>query len=133
MDYSLEFDPVNKFLKARFHGILTDQVLQTYYARSGEYVARNSARAAITDLSEITSIQISPATVRSMAAQAPAVTQPGFVRIIVAPSSFAFGLSRMFQILGDDTRPNFHVVRSLGEAWLLLGVVEPHFEPIDGK
>lgn len=33
-----------------------------------------------------------------------------------------FGMARMFQMLGESTRPLFHVVRTLNEALEALGV-----------
>jgi hypothetical protein len=52
-------------------------------------------------------------------------------RFIVAPQTHAFGLMRMFQIVGDATRPELRVVRSLDEALAALNITSPHFEPLD--
>lgn len=56
--------------------------------------------------------------------------QPDRSRIIVAVSSQIFGMARMFEFEGEITRPNLHVVRSLAEAWAILGIREPKFEPV---
>jgi hypothetical protein len=39
-------------------------------------------------------------------------------------------MARMFEILGEGTRPNLHVVRTLEEAYKVLDVREPQFEPV---
>ena len=49
----------------------------------------------------------------------------------VAPMTTGFGLSRMFQILGEPTRPLLKVVHSMDEALAELGVQYPHFEPLE--
>jgi hypothetical protein len=50
--------------------------------------------------------------------------------IIVAPQTDAFGLTRMFQTLGERARPNLQVVRTLDDALRVLGIQSPHFEPL---
>jgi len=36
---------------------------------------------------------------------------------------------RMFEMVGERTRPGFHVVHTEREAFAILGVLEPKFEP----
>jgi hypothetical protein len=38
---------------------------------------------------------------------------------------------RMFQIVGESSRPLLHVVRTVDEALTALGVESPHFEPLE--
>ena len=52
-------------------------------------------------------------------------------RFIVAPDIFLYGISRMFQIVGSDTRPLLQVVRSMDQALTALGVQSPNFEPLE--
>lgn len=63
-----------------------------------------------------------------MPAQASADRRP---RVVVAPQKHAFGLFRMFQIAGEDTRPLLQVVHTMDEAFAALGVQSPHFEPLE--
>jgi hypothetical protein len=42
-------------------------------------------------------------------------------------------MMRMFQIEGEAMRPNIHVVRTEREAWAILSVEKPRFEPLDLK
>jgi hypothetical protein len=37
----------------------------------------------------------------------------------------------MFELLGQETRPNLHVVKSPKEIWVILGIDEPDFEHVD--
>ena len=39
----------------------------------------------------------------------------------------------MFEMEGEDKRPNLHVVRSEAEAWAILAVENPQFEPLEKK
>jgi hypothetical protein len=41
-----------------------------------------------------------------------------------------YGSIRMFQVLSENTRKNVHVVRTLDEAYKLLGVESPKFTPV---
>ena len=52
------------------------------------------------------------------------------MRVIVVPIDFIFGLARMFQMLGEKTRPDLHVVRTLDEAYRLLQIESPEFRPV---
>jgi len=45
-------------------------------------------------------------------------------------SPHIFGLARIFELEGEATRPNLHVVHTEHEAWAILSVKEPRFEPV---
>ena len=51
-------------------------------------------------------------------------------RVLVAPQIHVYGLVRMFQIMGEESRPLLHVARTLNDALLSLGVQSPHFQPL---
>ena len=89
-------------------------------------------RASIWDLSGVTSLEVSTDAVATLARSVPALPEPERPRIIVAPSAHVFGLARMFQALGEGTRPRLRVVRTLEEACAMLGVSKPRFEPVEG-
>jgi len=42
-----------------------------------------------------------------------------------------FGLSRMFQTLGESTQPLLEVVRTMDEALAALGIPAARFEPLE--
>ena len=52
-------------------------------------------------------------------------------RIMVAPATVGFGLARMFQLMGERTRPLLKVVCTLDEALAALGVKSPRFERLE--
>jgi hypothetical protein len=69
--------------------------------------------------------------IRDLAALPPADPVRLRPRIVVAPNDQMFHLAQLFQSLGRMTRPNLHVVRDLRQAFALLRVTKPHFEPIE--
>ena len=133
MPYHFEFDATNRILRGRLDGGVTDEALKEFYRLAAEYVAQTDARAATFDLSAATSFEVSPQTIRELAKSAPAMPDPSRPRCIVAPSPKIFGLARMFEIEGEVTRPNLHVVHTLEEVWAILGVQAPQFEPLPRK
>lgn len=82
----------------------------------------------IADFSPVMSADISSDAVRQLAAAPPLPTAA--VRILVSPKDSVYGMARMFQILGEQTRPNFHIVRTMDEAYSLLQVKAPEFSPL---
>jgi len=130
MPYYFEFDPQNRILRGRFEGPVTDELLKEYYGLAGKYFAQTDARAGITDLSAVTSLDVTPQTIRDLAGMPPAILDTEFPRFIIAASPPIFGMARMFELAGQATRPNLHVVRSMKEVCVILGVAEPKFEPV---
>ncbi len=130
-NFRFEFDPVNQILLARSEGRLTDELLAELYGAIRKYSTATDARAGIWDLSSVNDLAVSSGFVRSLADQEPAMPDATKPRIIVAPTTIGFGLARMFQILGESTRPLLTVVRTMDEALAALGVQSPHFEPLE--
>ena len=62
----------------------------------------------------------------------PAILDPELPRFIVAAAPGIFGMARMFELAGQHTRPNLHVVRTMKEVCVILGITEPKFEPVTG-
>lgn len=131
MAFKFEFDATHRIFRARFYGPVNDASLSQFYATAPAYVLQLSPRVGLTDFSEVTLFLVSAAEIRSIAAQPPITQAPNFIRIIVAPAPHIFGLSRMFQIFGEATRPGMAVVHSLKEALQLLEITHANFEPID--
>jgi len=130
--YGFEFDPVNKILLGRVEGRFTEELAAEFYGAIRKYSVATDANAGIFDFSSVTQIAVSSAFVRHLALSEPAMPDvsrhPSF---FVAPMTAGFGLARMFQILGESTRPLLKVVHSLEEALAELGVQSPHFEPLE--
>jgi|HubBroStandDraft_2_1064218.scaffolds.fasta_scaffold24010_1 hypothetical protein len=130
MGFRFEFDPGNKVLLVRVDGRLTDELLaETQRAIRTNSIATD-ARAGIFDFSSVTEVALSTAYLQELAREEPAmIDATRRPRIIVAPTAVIFGLSRMFQMLGESTRPLLEVVRTLDEALAALGIQSPGFEP----
>lgn len=84
-------------------------------------------------MSEVTSFAVSANTVHELATSAPAMPNPERLRILIAPSPQTFGIARMFEMTGQDKRPDVYVVRSEKEASAILGIQETRFEAIQLK
>jgi hypothetical protein len=131
MAIRFEFDSANKILLLRVEGPLTDEVLAECYDAVRRYSTETDASAGIFDFSSVTEFPVSTAFIRRLAKREPAMPHAtSRPRILVAPQIHAFGLIRMFQTLGESTRPMLQVAHSMDEAFKLLGVPSPHFEPL---
>ncbi len=131
MSYQFDFDSTHRILRCRFAGRVNDEELKEYYLTSQKYVALTNAAAGITDFSGADAVEVSPNTIRDLAALPPLMPEPNQIRCIVAPTDKVFGLARMFELHGEDTRANFHVVRTMKEALAILGLQGPKFSPIE--
>ena len=132
MPYYFEFDPVNRILRGRFEGPISDELLKEFYRLSGDVFRANWLALGITDFSAATSLDVSPQTIRDLASLPPAILDPELPRFIVAAAPGIFGMARMFELAGQHTRPNLHVVRTMKEVCVILGITEPKFEPVPG-
>jgi hypothetical protein len=130
MSYCFDFDSKNRIIRCRFEGSLTDQTLRDYYGVAAKVVAAKVPCAGILDMSDVTSVDISPQTVRELASSPPTIPDPASPRFIIAASPLLFGLGRMFELHGQETRPNLHVVPSAKQVWVILGVEEPQFDEL---
>ena len=130
MPYHFEFDSTNSILQGRFEGFVNEQEVRKYYEAAVEHVARLSPRSYILDVSAVTSTTISSDFIRAFAKLPPILPEPQRPRFIVASSDLAFGWMRVYEMEGDATRPNLHVVRKHAEAWAILGIRKPRFDPL---
>jgi hypothetical protein len=132
MGLRAEFDPANKILLLQFEGQLTDESVSEFYLAIRKYWTTADASRGIVDFSCVTEFALSTNLIRQMAKQEPcmpdAMNRP---RVIVAPEPHVFGLARMYQIMGESTRPLLKVVHTLDEALAELGVRSPHFERVE--
>jgi hypothetical protein len=131
MAFRFEFDSTTKVLLCRLEGRFTDESAAEFHEAAWKYAAATDAKAGIVDFSAVTEFTVSSETLRQIARQKPPVpNSTGRPRVIVTPQTHAYGLFRMFQIAGEQTRPLLTVVRTMDEALAALGVQSPHFEPL---
>ena len=130
MPCSFDFDPIHKILRIQMEGTLSKTAITEYYRLLRLHDEAIKPRAGILDLSGITSVDLTSRSISELAVLPPAFSDESRPRFVVAPSDHVYGMSRMFQSLGEKTRPNLHVVRSLEDAYSALGISDPHFEPL---
>lgn len=128
MGFVMDFDAKNNILRVTIKDHFTDEILREIYAAMTEYAASQPCRG-IVDFSEVTAFEASSDAIRNLARGEPAFPA-GYMRIIVSPKDLIYGMARMFQILGEKTRRDLHVVRTLDEAYHLLRAEAPEFGPL---
>jgi hypothetical protein len=131
MPYRFEFDPLNKILLLRVEGRLTEELFAEFYRAGQKHWAAHNAQMSIVDYTLVTKVAVSTDFLRRFAHREPAGDVTARPRVIVAPTPLLFGLSRMFQMMGEGARPLLQTVHTLDEAFDALGVQSPHFDPVE--
>jgi hypothetical protein len=132
MAIRFEFDEVNQIVLVRIDGQLTDESLGDAYEAIRRYSVLTDAKAGIFDLTGVTEFAVSSEFVLRLATSEPAMPKADErPRVVIAPQTHAFGLVRMFQIVGERTRPLFSAVKTMDEAVKFLRASTPDFKPIE--
>jgi hypothetical protein len=129
MGHLFEFDAANNVLRCSWEGRVTDDMLFECYSAGGRLLASHPKCRGLDDFSGATRLDISSKAIGRMAEMQP-VFGAELMHVIVAPEDLAFGLARMFSMLGERSRPNLHVVRTKEEAYGLLGITRPQFSRV---
>jgi len=129
MPYAFEFDSGSRILRGRLDGRVTDADLKNYCRDFTSRISLSEPLAGITDLAEVSSFEVSRQTILDLAALQPVIVGHEPLRIIIATAPHVFGVARMFELEGRSAHPNVHVVHTRQEAYGILGVAEPQFEP----
>ena len=130
MGFVLDFDAKHNILRGTLEGSLTDAILLDYYETAARYTASHPPCRGVWDFSKVVArVDISTDTIRQMVKRSP-IIPAGYMRVIVTPQDFLFGMMRMLQILSESVRPELHVVRTMDEAYRLLRVESPEFSPV---
>lgn len=130
MAFRFEFNSTHRILRIRFSDLVTNDDLEYFYRMSALLADSLDPLSAVVDFSAVTSVTSTAEFIRELAALPPAMPQTERPRVVVAPMDEVFGLARLFEMHGEATRPNFHVVRSAQQAWAILGTEEPEFKPV---
>jgi len=125
MQYHFEFDREHRILLVRVEGDIRDEDLDKLYHCIKQLAVELNPSAGITDLSGLTFCNLSSHGIWS-AAQNHSPYKDLTARFLVAPREHVFGLCRMYQMAGGETRAALHVVRSREEAC----VQSPRFERV---
>ena len=131
MPYHMEFDRQNRILRAVLSGVIDDPGLIECWFAAQRAADQLDPKAAVADFSEVTAFHVATATLHQLASGPPVLRDLTRPRVIVAPKAELYGLSRMFQVLTDGTRPHLHVVTTLPQVSGVLGIDAIRFEPIE--
>jgi len=132
-NFRFEFDPVNNILMVRFEGHLTPGLVEDFYREGKKHWIATGACAAILDGSAVTQVDLSSDLIRQFAKREPVSELFGKPRVFVVPRTEVFGLARMFQMSGESKQPHLHVVRTMDQAYALLGIQSATFKPIQDR
>ena len=134
MAFAFDFDPIHQILRSTFSGRVSDEDLLDHQRMVVLLATSLDPRFGVADLSGADPFEATSDGMRDLAKLPPAMPHADRPRVIIAPSDYAFGMMHIFEVEGETTRPNLHVVRSESEAWAILGVKmeEVKFGPISG-
>jgi hypothetical protein len=130
MSFIFDFDPTNDMLRCRLNGPVNNGAFEEFFRTGAKYAVRTHPSVGIVDFSEVTTFDVSANTIQQLAKSPPVLRDPNLRRVVIAPSPEVFGMMRMFEVHGEEERPNLHVVHSEREAWAILAVQNPKFEPL---
>jgi len=130
MPCAFDFDSANRILRCRLNGQVDDEILKDFFQAGSKHAIRIRPAAGVVDLSDVTSFDVSTPVIKALAKSTPVLHDPDLRRVVIAPSPGIYGMMRMFEMEGEATRPGLQVVRSEREAWAVLAVRNPQFEPL---
>ena len=125
MPMTYTIDPAQHLVLAVGTGVLTDDDVMAHRQAMASDSRFTPQMRELSDIRQVTAFQVTPAGVRIMVASDVKMTANGGMHklAIVADENVAYGMSRMYQTLGE---PNIRVVgvfRSYEEATAWLGIV----------
>ena len=121
MSARLSIDVSQKIVTVTFAGEITDADLEQIGALTKSHPQFDPSFSEIVDFSPVTGGNISKFALQTLA-QGTSVYDRASKHVVVAPQPQIFGLTRMFQVYAEETRPNLVVVHTLDEARESLGI-----------
>ena len=124
MPMTYTIDAAQRLVRAVGTGVLTDEDVMAHRQAMSNDPQFTSQMRELSDIRQVTAFQVTPAGVRIMVASDVKMTANGGMHklAIIAEENVAYGMSRMYQTLGE---PNIRVVgvfRSYEEAAEWLGI-----------
>jgi len=120
MPVHVAVDRERKLVVTSYSGEVNDADVARQISEIQRSAPFDSEYSAITDFSGVTQFNISLDQIRQVAETESPLAKSK--RVMVAPTDVAYGTSRMFQALSSNTRPKITVVRTLAEAYQVLGI-----------
>ena len=129
-DIRARFDGKHRALHITFGAKLTEDVYMQGYALMKNFIAANGPCSLIVDLSFVTEFGLSNEFVREIGGGGLAV--PGAtLRLAVAPQPAIYSSGRMVETLRSEGSAPIKMVRTLDEAYALVGAAAADFVAID--
>jgi hypothetical protein len=130
MGFFLEFDAPSDTVRVVFDAIVTtEDIGGNVHAALRTFVSEHPQCQGIADFSHVKQFDVPSHVIRDRARLPPAMPS-GKLFVMVAPQDHIFGLSRMFASFADQSRPHIRVVRTMDEAYRLLEIRDPNFQPL---
>ncbi len=129
--FRFEFDRASKIMLIRFKGRVTNELLAVSYRTAKRYATVMDPSASIMDCSLVPNLMCLRTLSANWQTRSQSLSDPARPRFIVASKALVFGLARMFQIMGEHSRPLLRVVRTMDEALAALGAKSLHFEQLE--
>lgn len=131
MPLRFEYDLEQRLLMISINGELYDSELLQMFATAGKWAEKYNLQRAILDGTGIAGFSVTPETVKALAEQAPMLPARSD-RCIVVNQDYLYGMARMYQMLGGETRERLRIVRTLPEAYDYLKLRAPlHLQPVE--
>jgi hypothetical protein len=121
MPVIIEINTAAKLVRSIFTGEMTEGDFLSAVAQLSTEPGFDPDFTHIIDFSAVTAANVSTAFVTSFAREKPLFNRTAR-QVVVAPQNSIFGLARMVQMLREQQLPNIDVVRSLPEAYEILGI-----------
>jgi hypothetical protein len=125
MPIAYRIDPERRVILTHAWGVLTDAELLAHKERLLHDAAFDPHMPELSDVREIERLDVTAAGVRAMVAHdaAHSTRGSGHRMALVVPTDEAFGMARMYELMGPGENGSVGVFRTLaeGEAWLAAG------------
>lgn len=128
-DLRARFDATHRALHIIFGARLTQQLYMDGYELMKSFIATHGPCSVLVDLTFVTQFELSNEFVREIGSR---LAVPGAtMRIAVAPQPAIYGSGRMVETLRSEGNAPIKVVRSLDEAYALVGAAAADFVDIE--
>lgn len=121
MPFTLQIIPEQKLVVTKLFGEVNEKEYLAVGAAMRSHPDFDPAFSEMIDCTGIANFDISIAFLER-AAEAQSIFSISSKHIVVAPRDYLYGLGRMAQTLAEQTKPNTVVVRTLAEAYEILGI-----------
>lgn len=105
VNIALDFDKKNNIIRGTLEGPMTGAILLELFAAASKYMASHPPCRAILDFSRVTDVEVSGDAISQVAAAPPAVPA-GYMRVLVIPQSFIYGLAACSKSLAKELAPS---------------------------